>query len=184
MGDDLGSAAGRARSGTQRRSRLARNPRCSQRSPPRRASGASTSSPGATSTTPRREAPSCTPTRSRWRWAAAGLDVTFRTSAVPGAPTALTRDGYRVLRRSGRYGSSPEQRGRASAWATVPATRWSRSGTACPSCRRSGTGGRASCSCTTSTPKCGAWCCRRRWRAWATSPSDASRRASTARAAS
>ena len=33
-------------------------------SPPRRASGASTSSPGATSTTPRRAAPSCTPTRS------------------------------------------------------------------------------------------------------------------------
>ena len=33
------------------------------------------------------------------RWAAAGLDVTFRTSAVPGAPAALTRDGYRVVRR-------------------------------------------------------------------------------------
>jgi glycosyltransferase involved in cell wall biosynthesis len=37
------------------------------------------------------------------RWAAAGLDVTFRTSAVPDAPAALTRDGYRVLRKSGRY---------------------------------------------------------------------------------
>ena len=36
-------------------------------------------------------------------WAAAGLDVTFRTSAVPGAPQALSRNGYRVLRRSGRY---------------------------------------------------------------------------------
>jgi glycosyltransferase involved in cell wall biosynthesis len=36
-------------------------------------------------------------------WAAAGLDVTFRTSAVPGAPEALSRNGYRVLRRSGRY---------------------------------------------------------------------------------
>ena len=36
-------------------------------------------------------------------WAAAGLDVTFRTSAVPGAPAALSRNGYRVLRRSGRY---------------------------------------------------------------------------------
>ena len=34
-------------------------------------------------------------------WAAAGLDVTFRTSAVPGAPAALTRDGYRVLRQAG-----------------------------------------------------------------------------------
>jgi glycosyltransferase involved in cell wall biosynthesis len=40
-------------------------------------------------------------------WAAAGLDVTFRTSAVPGAPEALTRDGYRVLRRSGRYAIFP-----------------------------------------------------------------------------
>jgi glycosyltransferase involved in cell wall biosynthesis len=36
-------------------------------------------------------------------WAAAGLDVTFRTSAVPGGPEALSRNGYRVLRRSGRY---------------------------------------------------------------------------------
>jgi hypothetical protein len=40
-------------------------------------------------------------------WAAAGLDVTFRTSAVPGAPTALTRDGYRVVRRAGRYAVFP-----------------------------------------------------------------------------
>jgi len=40
-------------------------------------------------------------------WAAAGLDVTFRTSAVPDAPAALIRDGYRVLRRSGRYAVFP-----------------------------------------------------------------------------
>ena len=40
-------------------------------------------------------------------WAAAGLDITFRTSAVPGGPSALTRDGYRVLRRSGRYAVFP-----------------------------------------------------------------------------
>jgi glycosyltransferase involved in cell wall biosynthesis len=40
-------------------------------------------------------------------WAAAGLDITFRTSAVPGAPEALTRDGYRVLRRAGRYAVFP-----------------------------------------------------------------------------
>ncbi len=40
-------------------------------------------------------------------WAAAGLDVTFRTSAVPGGPEALSRDGYRVLRRSGRYAVFP-----------------------------------------------------------------------------
>ena len=41
------------------------------------------------------------------RWAAAGLDVTFRTSAVPGAPAALTRDGYRVVRQGGRYAVFP-----------------------------------------------------------------------------
>lgn len=40
-------------------------------------------------------------------WAAAGLDVTFRTSAVPGASEALTRNGYRVLRKAGRYGVFP-----------------------------------------------------------------------------
>jgi glycosyltransferase involved in cell wall biosynthesis len=40
-------------------------------------------------------------------WAAAGLDVTFRTSAVPDAPAALTREGYRVLRRAGRYAVFP-----------------------------------------------------------------------------
>jgi glycosyltransferase involved in cell wall biosynthesis len=40
-------------------------------------------------------------------WAAAGLDVTFRTSAVHGASEALTRDGYRVLRKAGRYGVFP-----------------------------------------------------------------------------
>jgi glycosyltransferase involved in cell wall biosynthesis len=40
-------------------------------------------------------------------WAAAGLDVTFRTSAVKGEEAALTRDGYRVLRQGGRYGVFP-----------------------------------------------------------------------------
>jgi glycosyltransferase involved in cell wall biosynthesis len=40
-------------------------------------------------------------------WAAAGLDITFRTSAVPGAPVALNRDGYRVLRQAGRYAVFP-----------------------------------------------------------------------------
>jgi glycosyltransferase involved in cell wall biosynthesis len=40
-------------------------------------------------------------------WAEAGLDVTFRTSAVPGGPPALTRGGYRVLRRAGRYAVFP-----------------------------------------------------------------------------
>ncbi len=41
------------------------------------------------------------------RWAGAGLDVTFRTSRVPGAPSAIDRDGYRVLRRAGRYAVFP-----------------------------------------------------------------------------
>jgi glycosyltransferase involved in cell wall biosynthesis len=45
------------------------------------------------------------------QWAAAGIDVTFRTSAVPGATRALTRDGYRVLRQAGRYRVFP-----AAAW--------------------------------------------------------------------
>lgn len=40
-------------------------------------------------------------------WAAAGIDVTFRTSAVPGTPQASTRSGYSVLRRAGRYAVFP-----------------------------------------------------------------------------
>jgi glycosyltransferase involved in cell wall biosynthesis len=37
------------------------------------------------------------------RWAAAGLEVTMRTSHAAGQPTDLRRDGYRVIRRAGRY---------------------------------------------------------------------------------
>ena len=37
------------------------------------------------------------------RWAAAGLDVTVRTSAVPGEPAVVRRAGYRAVRKSGRY---------------------------------------------------------------------------------
>ena len=40
-------------------------------------------------------------------WAAAGIEVTFRTSEVPGASQAITRNGYQVLRRAGRYGVFP-----------------------------------------------------------------------------
>lgn len=36
-------------------------------------------------------------------WSEAGLDVTMRTSAVAGAPPEVVRDGYRVVRRGGRY---------------------------------------------------------------------------------
>jgi glycosyltransferase involved in cell wall biosynthesis len=45
------------------------------------------------------------------RWAAAGIDVTFRTSAIAGAPETITRNGYRVSRRAGRYAVFP-----AAAW--------------------------------------------------------------------
>jgi glycosyltransferase involved in cell wall biosynthesis len=37
------------------------------------------------------------------RWAAAGIDVTFRTSAVDGAARRAERDGYHVVRRGGRH---------------------------------------------------------------------------------
>ncbi len=40
-------------------------------------------------------------------WAAAGLDVAMTTSAVPVGATVVRRDGYRVVRRSGRYGLFP-----------------------------------------------------------------------------
>lgn len=36
-------------------------------------------------------------------WAAAGLDVTCRTSYAQGQPPEIMRDGYRVLRKAGRY---------------------------------------------------------------------------------
>ncbi len=40
-------------------------------------------------------------------WADAGLDVAMTTSTVAGAATVVRRDGYRVVRRSGRYGLFP-----------------------------------------------------------------------------
>ena len=36
-------------------------------------------------------------------WAGAGITVTLRTSAAAGHPTAVCRDGYQVVRKSGRY---------------------------------------------------------------------------------
>jgi glycosyltransferase involved in cell wall biosynthesis len=36
-------------------------------------------------------------------WAAAGVEVTMRTSAAEGLPAETTRDGYRVIRRAGRH---------------------------------------------------------------------------------
>jgi glycosyltransferase involved in cell wall biosynthesis len=37
------------------------------------------------------------------RWADGGLDVTLRTSVVVGRPKRIVRDGYRVVRKTGRY---------------------------------------------------------------------------------
>jgi glycosyltransferase involved in cell wall biosynthesis len=37
------------------------------------------------------------------RWAAAGIEVVMRTSAVAGAAPEVSRNGYRVVRRAGRY---------------------------------------------------------------------------------
>jgi len=36
-------------------------------------------------------------------WASLGLDVTLRTSVAAGRPTYLLRDGYKVIRKAGRY---------------------------------------------------------------------------------
>ncbi len=41
-------------------------------------------------------------------WAEAGLDVTFRTSAVPSGPVGIRRDGYQAIRRAGRYAVFPD----------------------------------------------------------------------------
>ncbi|HET6952335.1 MAG TPA: glycosyltransferase family 4 protein [Acidimicrobiales bacterium] len=41
------------------------------------------------------------------RWAAAGVEVTMRTSHARGRPAEATRDGYKVIRRAGRYGVFP-----------------------------------------------------------------------------
>ena len=40
-------------------------------------------------------------------WAAAGLDVTVRTSSAAGHPAYSSRDGYQVIRKSGRYAVFP-----------------------------------------------------------------------------
>jgi glycosyltransferase involved in cell wall biosynthesis len=49
------------------------------------------------------------------RWAAAGLDITHRTSAAIGQPATADRNGYRVVRRGTRYSVFP--RAVASEWA-------------------------------------------------------------------
>ena len=46
------------------------------------------------------------------RWAAAGLEVTHRTSAAAGQPAMADRNGYRVVRRGSRYSVFPRGRQR------------------------------------------------------------------------
>jgi len=41
------------------------------------------------------------------RWAQAGIDITFRTSYAPGLAQTTWRDGYRVIRKAGRYAVFP-----------------------------------------------------------------------------
>lgn len=41
-------------------------------------------------------------------WAACGLEVTLRTSQVPNCPEEIERNGYRVIRKGGRYGVFPQ----------------------------------------------------------------------------
>jgi glycosyltransferase involved in cell wall biosynthesis len=41
------------------------------------------------------------------RWAAAGLDITLRTAAAPGHPERTEREGYKVIRKAGRYAVFP-----------------------------------------------------------------------------
>jgi glycosyltransferase involved in cell wall biosynthesis len=40
-------------------------------------------------------------------WSKAGLDVSMTTSSVPGSRTVIRREGYRVIRRAGRYSVFP-----------------------------------------------------------------------------
>ncbi len=41
------------------------------------------------------------------RWAAAGLEITHRTSAAVGQPATATRNGYQIVRRGSRYSVFP-----------------------------------------------------------------------------
>src|SRR5215208_1279360 len=87
-------------------------------------------------------------------WAEAGLEVTMRTSFASGQPQMSWRDGYRVIRKAGRYMVFP----RAAFWEMMGwhgGRAWWRSGTACRSGRRSGRAPRTSRGCTTCTPTCG-----------------------------
>ena len=98
-----------------RRLDVGRPPRCRARTTParrrrsasREAFGASTCSPGATSTTPTPEAPRSTPTSANGAGPTPGLDIVHRTSAAVGQPATADRNGYRVVRRGSRYSVFP-----------------------------------------------------------------------------
>ncbi len=77
--------------------------RRSATSRPPRACAGSRSSLGAISTIPRRAGRRCTRRASRRSGVEAGIEVTMRTSFAPGRPQVSWRDGYRVIRKAGRY---------------------------------------------------------------------------------
>ena len=81
--------------------------RTSRRGPSRSACSACRCSPGGTSRTPRRAARSSTPTTWPPPGPAPASTSSMRTSAVPGKSAHTTRAGYRVIRKSGRYGVFP-----------------------------------------------------------------------------
>ncbi len=95
-------------------------------------------------------------------WSAAGLDVSMTTSSVPGGRRVVRRDGYRVIRRAGRYSVFPRSilsgavgrigtgDGVVEIWNGMP---FFKPGLVAQP--------RRSPSSTTSTPRCGSWCCPR-----------------------
>ena len=114
------------------------------------------------------------------RWAEAGLEVTMRTSYAQGHPPEAVRDGYRVIRKHGRFmvfpttvisevlGRTGPTDGLVEYWNGTPylSPLWAR-------------GRRTSPWSTTSTRTCGGWCSTRRWRRGASGSSGGWHRRST-----
>ena len=65
------------------------------------------------------------------RWAAAGIDVVVRASAVAGRATVVERAGYTAVRRSGRYAVFVKGPMELASGRFGRSTGWSRSGTGC-----------------------------------------------------
>ena len=113
-------------------------------------------------------------------WSAAGLDVSMTTSSVPGGRTVVRRDGYRVVRRAGRYSVFPRTI-LSGALGGVGAgdglvRDLERHALLLPPLARCP----VSSSCTTSTPRCGNGAAARAWPRAATPSSTAWPRRSTA----